>query len=154
MNLGISLSTIHKSKGGISGSFGASLLSLFNVSAGRRCSCWKKSAGWVFAEVYPQSFSSFKQNWGILCPGSQTAWMPLCASGGTGFDVACVWRWRGCYVTVGSGEEEGLIDKHVFLMQLSISLVGGDLKLRPNRVPAVCSCKLNSLSPHSSCHLS
>lgn len=95
---------------------------------------------------------------------SKTASKPLCGSGCTGFDVSCMWQWSGCYVTVGSwGRRGGFADKHVFLMQLSVSLVGGELaklhvatlgmadwKLRPSRVPADCSCRLNIHSAHSS----
>lgn len=49
-----------------------------------------------------------------------------CASGGTRFDAASVWQRGSSYVTVRSGGGGG-VDKHVFLMQLSVSLVGGEL---------------------------
>lgn len=58
----------------------------------------------------------------------------------------------------------GFADKHVFLMQPSISLMGGEIaklhvatlgmvdwKLRQSCVPADCSCRLNCRSTHSSC---
>lgn len=62
------------------------------------------------------------------------------------------------------GEKVEFADKHVFLVQLSISLLGekpaklhvatfgmADWKLKPSHVLADCSCRLNRHSTHSSC---
>lgn len=60
----------------------------------------------------------------MLVKTSLTASLPLCAPGVADFDVACVWQWllRNNWVW---GRRGGLADEHVFLMQLSVSLVGG-----------------------------